>query len=481
MRSKAVIFAILFACVSICLCLALGKVVIGFVIAFVPIFFLLLFKSFDNKLIAFLLLFIANYFVPVMEHYVYGFSFGLVMDMMIAFNLLVIASSYLTSKVNVKNVSKDVLVFIGIWMAYCIFEVLNPRMRDVKAWLSALRSMSLYFFLVFFIVQVIVNNVHQVKTILAVWSVLVLISVGKAIYQKFVGFTPGDMYFLNVMDGRRTHIIMYGIRYFSIFSDASNFGGSMGLATTVFAVAGLHDRNILKKLYWWIVALLACYGMFISGTRSALVVPAVGIVGYLFLVRDFKKAIPVLMALGAVICLLAFTSVGNANATIRRARTVFHPTQDRSYMIRKENRVELRTILKTMPMGNSLGMSAGRAHKYGDYSRLTDIPTDSWLVQLWVETGIIGLVIYLSLMGFIFVKGTILVFSRLKDPYVKGICAGLLAGVAGLLAMSTNSEVFSQFPNAVLVYTSLAIVFLGPALERNLEVKKDDIVHHSEL
>ena len=293
----------------------------------------------------------------------------------------------------------------------------------------------------------------------------------KLMYQKYIGWTPGDKFFLNVMDGKRTHIIYYGTRYFSIFSDAANFGGSMGMSVVVFSIVGMHLKSIKTKLYYFAVAACACVGMFLSGTRSALPVPVAGIMAYLVLVKDFKKMVPIAIVCAIAVGILAFTDIGQSNTAIRRARTIFHREEDLSYQVRKQNQEALRGYMKELPFGNGLGMSAGRAQRNGDYSPLTYYPTDSWIVQLWVETGIVGLVIYLCVMLYIFARAAYIVFFKIGNRDLAGICAGLLAGVMGLFVMSTNNEVFTQFPNSILVYISLTLVFLAPQLEKTISEK----------
>ena len=95
--------------------------------------------------------------------------------------------------------------------------------------------------------------------------------------QKYVGWDSAEKYFLYVMDGQRTHIIHSGIRYFSIFTDASNFGGNMGMASVVFLLVAAYTKNLFLKIFYFLTAGLAIYGLLISGTRSALAVPFVGL------------------------------------------------------------------------------------------------------------------------------------------------------------------------------------------------------------
>lgn len=469
------------AAIAVAICMIRNNFIVAAIIAFVPLAVVLVCASFTRKVIAFLFLFTLNYFIPVMGHYLDDAPIGLFMDLAIAFNFLVICCSFIFNKPNFKNISKDLLAAIGVWLLYCIGTVLNPK-TDTGAWLSSVRSMALYFLLVVLLVQLSVNDLHDVKVILGAWSVLVIISAAKALYQRYVGFTPGDMHFLYDQGGKTTHIIYYGIRYFSIFSDAANYGGSMGMALVVFGITGLHTKSFKGKLYWWFIAALACYGMFISGTRSALPVPVGGILVYLVLVKDFKKMIPTAIALGVVIGLLAFTDIGGSINTIRRARTIFTRKNDPSYLVRKEHQKTLKELMKEMPFGNGLGLSAGRAHKYGDYSPVTEIPTDSWYVQLWVEAGIVGAIIYFLVMAYIFIKACIVIFFRIRDPEVKGLSAGFISGVIGLFVMSSNNEVFSQFPNGVIVYTLIALVYMAPFLDKQAREKKENgIADNSQL
>lgn len=78
---------------------------------------------------------------------------------------------------------------------------------------------------------------------------------------------------------------------------------------------------------------------------------------------------------------------------IRRMRTTFRPTQDASFNVRKENQKKLALYLKDKPFGEGLGLSGGNARRFS--SRLTaNIPNDSTYVKIWVETGIVGLILF---------------------------------------------------------------------------------------
>lgn len=451
------------------------NLILSAIVPCIPLGVFVVLWSFEKPLVSFLILFVFSYMMPVMTHYIPNAPLGVMTDMLILFSFLVFLSQHMMGDLKVDHLTGWPILFVLIWLIYCTLEVYNPRMLDINAWMSSIRNMALYFFLLMFVVQLSTRTFEEEEEIIFIWSILTIIAGLKAFYQQFIGWTPGDKYFLTVMDGARTHIIGYGTRYFSIFTDAANFGGSMGLSCTVFGALGLNTKSKGKRFYYWIIAAIALYGVFISGTRSALVVPAAGILLYVVLMRNWKIAIPIVAAMVIVVCVLAFTDVGGSSTAIRRAKTVFHKDQDESYVVRKENQKRLRKLMEDLPFGNSLKMSGGRGSAFGDKSEINSIPTDSWYVQLWVETGRWGQLIYFTMMLYLFISGGIVCFFKLKDPMIRGTTAALLSGVVGLFIMSSNNEVFTQYPNGILVYTSIALIAMSQKLEQeHLEQKQEE-------
>ena len=93
-------------------------------------------------------------------------------------------------------------------------------------------------------------------------------------------------------------------------------------------------------------------------------------------------------------------------------RTAFRPTEDASYIVRKENQKKLAEYLKYKPFGEGLGLGGVEARKYG--SRLTTlIPHDSFSCQKTrMETGIVGLVLFLIIYVSALLRGCYLIMFR---------------------------------------------------------------------
>ena len=369
----------------------------GLAVSVIPAALCILWVTLRNPAISMLGLFVVNYFIMALTRYAHDLPFGMILDALIFYNFLIITLQALIRPIEWKRASSGLTVVAAIWMAYCILEIVNPESVSVAGWFSSVRSIAFYFFFIVVLTQLTMTEYKYLKYMLAVWSVLTLIAVGKACMQKFFGFNAAENYWLFVLGGRSTHIIHSGVRYFSFFSDAANFGGSMGLSMVVFSISALYYRNSWMKLYLLLVAAAACYGMLISGTRSALAVPFVGYSAFIMMSRNIKMIGAGVFLIIAAFIFLKFTTIGQGNSIIRRARSAFN-TNDPSFQVRLANQAKLRELMADKPFGAGLGHGGGKAKTFAPNAALSQIPTDSWFVMVWVETGVVGILLHIGIL-----------------------------------------------------------------------------------
>ena len=110
-----------------------------------------------------------------------------------------------------------------VWLLFYVAEILNPN-NVMAAWNINLTPYALIPLICAFVVPVVIRTKKDVELLLIIWSIFVIIFTLKGYWQKNHGFSSKDLYFLHVLGGARTHIIWSGIRYFSCFSDAANYG-----------------------------------------------------------------------------------------------------------------------------------------------------------------------------------------------------------------------------------------------------------------
>jgi hypothetical protein len=165
---------------------------------------------------------------------------------------------------------------------------------------------------------------------------------------------------------------------------------------------------------------------------------------------------------------LRFTYYGQGNAYIRRMRSFFN-ADDASFVGRLENQAKMRTYMYNKPIGVGIGMSRGDVTNYRTDAVISQIPTDSWYVLIWVETGIIGLLLHMLILLYIIFHGGYLVFFQIKDHQLNGLMAAMVSGITGIYVASYSLEIIGQIPFGPIVYVCMALVFLGPIYDKEIE------------
>jgi peptidoglycan/LPS O-acetylase OafA/YrhL len=88
--------------------------------------------------------------------------------------------------------------------------------------------------------------------------------------------------------------------------------------------------------------------------------------------------------------------------------------------------------------------------------------------MIWAESGIIGLYLHLFILGWFVGKGMYICMFQIKNRELEVKTAALLCGVFGILVASYGNAVLGQFPTGILVYTSMAYVFMAPGLDKKI-------------
>lgn len=351
---------------------------------------------------------------------------------------------------------------------YYIFEIINPNCV-FEAWYMSIITYLLYPIFCAILVPMAVRNMKGIQWLLFIWSLFVLYAAAKGYWQKSHGFNGRELYFLYALGGAKTHIIWSGIRYFSCFTDAANYGVHMAMAITTFSISLFYTKNIGLKVYYAIVVIAAIYGMGISGTRAAIAVPLGGLVLLVLLSRNWKTAIISLIALLSLFCFFRFTTIGSSNQYIRKMRTAFNPSTDASYQVRVVNRERMKVLMASKPFGYGLGLSKGERYHPKE---LMPYAPDSWLVSVWIETGLVGLVLYLLVHGALFAWCSWLLMFQIMNKRLRGLLSAWLCMNAGFFVAAYANDVM-QYPNPIVVYTGFALCFAGPYIDKTMRKQRE--------
>lgn len=353
------------------------------------------------------------------------------------------------------------------WLSFYLLEILNPN-NVIAAWNINLTPYVLIPLICAFVIPVVIRTQKDIELLLMIWSFFVIIYTIKGYWQKNHGFSTKDLYFLYALGGARTHIIWSGIRYFSCFSDAANYGVHAAMSAVIFSISAFFVNSKWKRIYFILIA-AALYGMGISGTRAAMGVIMGGMLMITIIAKNVKALLVGIFISIGVFCFFSFTNIGNGNQYIYKMRSSFHPTEDASYIVRLENRQRMKELMADKPIGYGIGLS-----KPGNFESKEQMPypPDSWLVSVWVETGIIGLVLYLGIHGILFAWCSWILMFKVDNKKIRGLVAAWLCMNAGFFIAAYVNDVM-QYPNPLPIYIGFALCFAAPHIDKRISEEKE--------
>lgn len=442
-------------------------------IIILPLFFIAAIESLRYPIILFLLIYSLNYYLLGINRYIKIDGISFIMDTLIVIQIvLIFIHSALLNNINWKSAINLLTIGTFIWFVYCLVEVINPS-GVFEAWLMS-RSLMINGFVISFTVALLCNKYKTVKIITFMWSIFTLTAIIKALIQKYIGFDNAENYWLMSTESYKTHLLATGTRYFSFFTDAGNFGSNMGCAGVLFGIIACHVKNVLSKVYYAIISIGAIYAMFLSGTRGAMIVPLGGLFLYTVMSKNIKACLIGGISLLSIYIFFAFTTIGQGNSQIRRMRTAFNPSKEASYVVRKENQKKLAEHLKNKPFGEGIGLSGVENRRFS-VRLTTTTPHDSTYVKIWVETGIVGAILYLGILYFSIGKGAWILMFKIRDSELKGRLTGMLCGIFGMLLSAYGNAFWLQYPTLIIVFTGLTLVLKAEYFDEELSKTKNTI------
>ena len=434
-----------------------------------PILIIVVYTIFRWKLAAFWGLIIINYFLQMKDCPLpQGIPMSL-WDEMLELTLIAIALLDLKEDSRLGRSLNMLLLAIGIWCGFLTLELLNDSCGlgiDFGAWYTSARLMGLHLLWILLVFSVYVSSPNILLNYLRIWALLSLFSAFWTWKQKTIGFTPTEFAWLYYGPGQTTHLLNGGtlIRYFSTFSDAANYGCNAASAAVTFVIIAITSKITWERIFFGVISICVLWGMFQSGTRTAIFSMAAGFMAYVVLSKSFKIAIPFSIFFALFMSFLIFTDIGNGNQQIRRMRSAFNKS-DASANVRDINKTAIKKYLSDAPWGLGISNTQANIPANNKYRKLSDIPPDSEYVYIWVHTGIIGLIVFISCIIIMFLGACWVVMFKLKSPSLIGIGGGLCSAFISMQLGGYANQVLFQYPNGLTFFGGIAIVYILPYLE----------------
>lgn len=377
-----------------------------------------------------------------------------------------------------KELSYAPLLIFSIWAFYGLFEIINDTCKlgiDIVGWYKEYRPYCIYPMVVMLIYLLFFNTKADLKKYIDIWGICILIMTLKCIYQKYIGFDMAEKAWL-AAGGERTHIIQWGtlIRYWSYFTDAANMGCHTAISALVFGFTWLTIpiKQKKRKILYTLFTLGAIYCMFMSGTRTAIVVFLCGIFAFAFLVKNWKLFGVTTAGLIALVFILVFTGRGNGIDAVRRMRTAFNK-DDASLQVRYTNQDVARSYMADAPFGIGFGKDAETVPQTNYFYYVATIAPDSTLVYLWYRTGPIGITLFMIMSILLLIGCAKNIWFHIRDGELRTLCAAFTAAAASWLVAGYANNIYHQFPNLMMVYGMIAIVYLAPWMDKCITEEKE--------
>jgi len=434
-----------------------------------PVVLILVFRIVIEPEFGLTFAYVINFFLMGIPRYI-PMDIGYYMDGLLLLIYISFFFKYFYFKVDWSPVKNDLFYLMSFWLIYICLQVLNPEAVSFQAWMAAMRSLALYPFLIMPLIFMLYNKPKHLDRFILIWGIISSLASLKGIGQLVFGLDSYEQAWMN-SGAYKTHILFGQLRVFSFYTDAGQFGAAQAHVALIAILLTINAPNQKSRILWLTIAILNLWGYAISGTRGALAVIMAGAALYIILSKNVKVIVIGASVLFLLYGFLKFTTIGNGNYQINRIRTGLS-SDDPSLQLRLQNQRTLAAYLESRPFGAGVGHSGSKARKFIPYSYLATIATDSWYVIIWAELGVVGLMIHFFVMFYILGKGMYIVMFKIKNKDLKVKLDALLCGYFGILTANYGNAVINQFPTWLMLYSSLAFIWLGPSLDKILENEK---------
>lgn len=414
--------------------------------------------------------YVLGFFIGGLGRLVPAVPFGTMVDGLLT--LALVAALVTARKADYARLNTPLVYLLLLWVAYTIFQLVNPEARSREPWFYGVRSMSFYWIQVTLVGLLSLRNLRYLDWFVNTWLTCCGILALWAFKQQYLGLSSFDQRWFDSF-GRITHLINGHLRSFSFCSDAGQYGAVMAHVTLYTLIRALDETDRRKKLFYAALTVFYFWGYAVAGSRGPLFIMASGFAIYLVLRRNVLLFVLGGIAAGGAFGLLKYTYIGQGNYQVQRMRSALDPN-DPSLQLRLANQRAFAAYMAGRPLGNGIGTAGDRGKEFGMESELTKRGIDSWYVKIWVETGAVGLTLHVAVMLWAALMGCWKA-DRLRHPRIRSTMCALVSGYVGILCASYGNMIFGQFPTNLFVYVCIVFFALSSEYDRQAEEKTKNV------
>lgn len=339
------------------------------------------------------------------------------------------------------------------WLALNVIEFLNPKAASRIAWFYAFRGV-FNITMIYFIAYSTISSWKDILNIIKLWIALSFLAAVYCLYQEFFGFPDFDMAWINANEERYNLLFTWGrLRKFSFFSGPTELGLVLTYSIIMAFVLFFYVKGYVKWALLGAIGVLI-YALLQTGSRTSTILLPVGLA--FFTVLTFRKEILIVMGIFFVVGVLGVLAP-TSNASFFVMRTAFETKEDRSYNVRLINQQKIKPHIHANPFGHGLGSTGDWGRKFAPDTFVGSFPPDSEFVKIAIETGWIGLTIWMIILGMIF-RDAVINYFRLKHYETKMLFSIFVSIFYMYIIAQYPQEAFRIPSTTILFAITVAII-----------------------
>lgn len=322
-------------------------------------------------------------------------------------------------------------------------------------------NISSFMFLII-IVSVIKNNQYLAR-FLNVLLIGIAITAIYGVWQAITKSIPFDpsLTDVNLNQG------MPG-RIYSTFGNSNNYAKMLVMMIPYYGAKVLNEETVFGKIIFSALGTISIVALGYTGTRAAWIAVAFSI--FILCALKNKKLIP-FMLLGG---LMSFFFL--PDYIRRRILTIFQASNDSSFQYRIKI---INTVLPALKDNWLWGIGLGTdtftqiVEKYHQYTDKTPIHSHVFYMQLWIETGLMGIVTFLWFTLRTMKSAMVTMYKKLDNEITNVLAAGISSTV-GILTMGFLDYIWF-YPRVMLMFwVNIALILSCLNIIRNRKIKNSE-------
>ncbi|MBI4845685.1 MAG: O-antigen ligase family protein [Candidatus Omnitrophica bacterium] len=303
------------------------------------------------------------------------------------------------------------------------------------------------YFLLYFMVCNILKNREQAKFFIYAMVFVALITSAYACYEHYIGIARVSAPF----EGKS--------------GEANTLGGYLVLIIAIVSSLILNVSLIRTKVLLGVSLVVMFAALLFTLSRGSWIACCAAFLGLMFFSRKGKWFLVVVSVL-----LIPFFTVVVPRFVFERIRYTFEAQVERKLMGRRIF-MDLATAERIDTLTNSI-LKWKKSPFLGSGASSAGATADNQYARLLIETGVIGVFLFLNIMVAIF-KSSLRSRARLKDSdFFYALASGFIAGYIGLIVHSLGAATFILIRIMEPFWFLTAIVIMLPELEQSSELFK---------